>query len=109
MKDIIKTRNIIRKKYKALKSGRIESETLLEDAFKSITKPLKELVEKTESNRHLKSELKEETPYKSKAIETPEKLFIYLLYIIYLFIKHYLLFIKHFTSIYFNNLIETSF
>ena len=71
MKDIIKTRNIIRKKYKALKSGRIESETLLEDAFKSITKPLKELVEKTESNRH---ELKEEAPYKSKAIKTPEKL-----------------------------------
>ena len=59
LKDIIKTRNTIRKKYKALKSGRIEEEMKLEDTFKAITKPLKELVKraKNEPSDTIKSEL----------------------------------------------------
>lgn len=43
IKEIIKTSNAIRKKYKALKTGRIETETQLEETFKPITSTLKEL------------------------------------------------------------------
>ena len=59
LEHIIKTRNTIRKKYKALKSGRIEEEIKLEDTFKPITKPLKELVKRTknEPSDTIKSEL----------------------------------------------------
>ena len=59
IKEIIKTRNAIRKKYEALKSGRVEEELKLEDTFKPITKPLKELVKRTknEPSDAIKSEL----------------------------------------------------
>lgn len=54
LRDIIRTTNEIRKKYRAIKTGRIESQIQLEDTFKPITKPLKELIKRD------KDELKDE-------------------------------------------------
>jgi hypothetical protein len=57
VKDIIKTRNIIRKKYEALKSGKLENESHFEQIFRPITTPLNKLVDVTEEKQPIKSEL----------------------------------------------------
>jgi hypothetical protein len=50
VKDIIKTRANIRKKYESIKSKNIKSTAQLENIFKPITTPLKKLVKNTCSN-----------------------------------------------------------
>jgi len=46
-REIAKTSQSIRKKYRALKTGKIEEDVVLEKQFKPITEPLKQLVENT--------------------------------------------------------------
>lgn len=50
---IIQTRNVIRKKYAALKEGRSEAEVGLERVFQPITTPLKKLAELPQQIQHL--------------------------------------------------------
>lgn len=49
VKDLIIARNIIRKKYKTLKSGRLESTSRWEEILQPITSPLKQLTTKSSS------------------------------------------------------------
>ncbi|KYQ52678.1 hypothetical protein ALC60_08210 [Trachymyrmex zeteki] len=46
-KQIAKTSDLIRKKYHALKTGKIEEDTALERHFKPVIEPLKQIVENT--------------------------------------------------------------
>jgi len=46
-REIAKTSELIRKKYHALKTGKMEEDVILERQFKPITEPLKQLVENT--------------------------------------------------------------
>lgn len=79
IKNVIKARNAIRKKFKALKTGKMETETQLEETFKPITSSLKELknVVKLEPKDETKVEPKEEmyTPpsYKYLKMEQPSE------------------------------------
>lgn len=50
--ELIKTTDALRKKYKALRNGREAFETQLEETFKPITNPLKELVEKSNEQQN---------------------------------------------------------
>lgn len=56
LRQIIKTRNDIKKKYKAIKLGRAEAELQMEETFRPITKPLKELVKKEHQFPEIKTE-----------------------------------------------------
>ena len=47
-RQIAKTRASIRRKYRALKTGRMENEIALEKQFKPIVDPLKQIVERVE-------------------------------------------------------------
>ncbi|KAL6254089.1 hypothetical protein P5V15_014708 [Pogonomyrmex californicus] len=46
-KQIAKTSDLIRKKYRALKTGKIDEDVALERRFKPIVEPLKQIVEET--------------------------------------------------------------
>lgn len=46
-KELIKTTDALRKKYKALRNGKAAFDLQIEEVFKPITKPLKDLVEKS--------------------------------------------------------------
>ncbi|KAL6258141.1 hypothetical protein P5V15_010062 [Pogonomyrmex californicus] len=58
-KQIAKTSDSIRKKYRALKIGKIAEDTALERRFKPIVKPLKQIVEKTEESQSIEKEAKD--------------------------------------------------
>ncbi|KAL6264265.1 hypothetical protein P5V15_004356 [Pogonomyrmex californicus] len=58
-KQIAKTSDSIRKKYRALKIGKIAEDTALEKRFKPIVEPLKQIVEKTEESQSIKKEAKD--------------------------------------------------
>ncbi|KAL6265823.1 hypothetical protein P5V15_002643 [Pogonomyrmex californicus] len=58
-KQIAQTSNSIRKKYRALKIGKIAEDTALEKRFKPIVEPLKQIVEKTEESQSIKKEAKD--------------------------------------------------
>ncbi|KAL6253553.1 hypothetical protein P5V15_015621 [Pogonomyrmex californicus] len=58
-KQIAKTSDSIRKKYRALKIGKIAEDTALEKRFKPIVEPLKQIVEKTEESQSIKREAKD--------------------------------------------------
>jgi len=47
VKEILKTSDSIRKKYRALKTGKIEEDIILKRHFKPIIDPLKQIVENT--------------------------------------------------------------
>ena len=53
VKDFIKTRADIRKKFYSIKRGKIQSQTQLENIFKPINKPLKKLVKQTALNNNI--------------------------------------------------------
>lgn len=71
-KELIKTTDDLRRKFKALKNNRQAYESRLEEAFKPITVPLNELVKQTpakvEQNKEKKEEVKDNDYY-----ETPLK------------------------------------
>lgn len=48
--NLIKTRNILKKKYKNILLGEIVNDEMLEKTFNPISKPLKELVQSTKNN-----------------------------------------------------------
>lgn len=50
VKNLIKTQNIIRKKYKSLKSGKIEDLSNFESVFKPIITPLNKIAETSDNN-----------------------------------------------------------
>jgi len=50
-KQIVKTSNSIRKKYRALKAGKMKEDIALERHFKPIVEPLKQIVENTVSEK----------------------------------------------------------
>lgn len=59
LKDIVKTRKILKDKLKNIKLNEVDKQNLLEDSFKPITKPLKMINEKMfdyQSNNFLKDE-----------------------------------------------------
>ncbi|KAL6253999.1 hypothetical protein P5V15_015852 [Pogonomyrmex californicus] len=58
-KQIAKTSDSIRKKYRALKIGKIAEDTALERRFKPIVEPLKQIVEKTEESQSIEKEAKD--------------------------------------------------
>ncbi|KAL6268016.1 hypothetical protein P5V15_001096 [Pogonomyrmex californicus] len=58
-KQIAKTSDSIRKKYRALKIGKIAENTALQRCFKPIVEPLKQIVEKTEESQSIKKEAKD--------------------------------------------------
>lgn len=61
-KDIIKTANTIRAKYNILKSSNIMQRTQLEDTFKSISKPLNELVKHAAKSTPLQLQQQQQLP-----------------------------------------------
>lgn len=63
VKDIIKTRNIIRKKYESLKANKLEDASQFERIFQPITTPLKKLVETPSSltEQMIKPEIKKKS------------------------------------------------
>ncbi|KYM93995.1 hypothetical protein ALC62_15391 [Cyphomyrmex costatus] len=68
--EIAKTSDSIRKKYRALKTGKMEEEIALERHFKPITEPLKQIVENTRNrnrseNDSYDSPIQASTPVKS--------------------------------------------
>jgi hypothetical protein len=73
-KQIAKTSDLIRKKYRALKTGKIEEDIALEKQFKPIVEPLKQIVENTEKSQPItkKVNIVEDTedsqPIKKKVI-----------------------------------------
>jgi len=58
-KQIVKMSDSIRKKYRALKTGKIKENIALERHFKSIVKPLKQIVKNTngEESQPIKKEI----------------------------------------------------
>lgn len=50
--NLIKTRNILKKKYKNILLGEIANDEMLEKTFKPISKPLKEIVQSTNNNNN---------------------------------------------------------
>ncbi|KAL6265773.1 hypothetical protein P5V15_002584 [Pogonomyrmex californicus] len=67
VKQIAKTSDSIRKKYRALKTGKMEEDITLERQFKSIVEPLIQIVENTggeESNYKMESNVTRETKRK---------------------------------------------
>lgn len=76
---IIKSSNIIKKKYQMLKSGRIDDDLELEKNFKPIIEPLKMLVNNQQQQQHsknlyIKKEIKTEDNLKSEKMEEEEEL-----------------------------------
>ena len=70
IKNISKATKTIRKKYNAIKAGIGERESILEDAFKSITGPLKSIAKETKSKQTPKeSTFKEEEEEESEEEE----------------------------------------
>lgn len=65
VKEIIKIKNQIRQKYKALKSGQIRKEGYLKDTFKPITEPLQELLKNVKEKPKLELKQRHHT-YKRK-------------------------------------------
>ncbi|KAL6258297.1 hypothetical protein P5V15_010239 [Pogonomyrmex californicus] len=57
-KQIAKTSDSIRKKYRALKTSKIDEEVALERRFKPIVEPLKQIVENIEEPQPIKKEAK---------------------------------------------------
>lgn len=51
LKDIVKTRAVLKEKLKNIKLNQIERDNLLEDTFQPITKPLKQLIGKLDDNK----------------------------------------------------------
>lgn len=73
VRDVIKTRNVLRKKFNSIKMHESDAENLLEHTFNPITKPLKELVESSKvsyddngTNKFLK--LSTSTPLKNSSV-----------------------------------------
>lgn len=70
LKNIIKTRKIIQKKYRDLQMDNVENKIFLEDTFEPITKQLKVLIEKDEAkpskNNSIEKKYVSSTPYKSQ-------------------------------------------
>ncbi|KAL6268070.1 hypothetical protein P5V15_001157 [Pogonomyrmex californicus] len=53
-KQIAKTSDLIRKKYRTLKTGKIDEDIALERHFKPIVEPLKQIVENIEESQPVK-------------------------------------------------------
>ncbi|KAL6268043.1 hypothetical protein P5V15_001127 [Pogonomyrmex californicus] len=56
VKQIAKTSDSIHKKYRTLKTDKIEEDIALEKHFKPIIEPLKQIVERTEKSQPIKKE-----------------------------------------------------
>lgn len=74
MNELIKTRNVLREKFKSIKLGDVEAEKTLEKTFKPITKPLNKFLNSIENDERkdikVKSDgnfglVKSSTPFKS--------------------------------------------
>ena len=64
LKDLVKTRNVLKKKLRSIKIGELDKHEKLKDTFKPITEPLQEFINSTKNNKTnkvLKSEEKQET------------------------------------------------
>lgn len=78
LKNIIKSRKDIRRKFNAIKTGKIENEFLLEETFKPITKSLKKMNTKLNQNeiknlmKNEKMEEDNEHDYKNEKMEDNE-------------------------------------
>jgi hypothetical protein len=67
-KQIAKTSDLIRKKYRALKTGKIEEDIALEKQFKPIVEPLKQIVENTEKSQPIVEDTEDPQPIKKNVI-----------------------------------------
>lgn len=57
LKDINKTRDIIRRKYKLLRSGMVEKESNIKDTFKPITEGLKDITDEIKKKKYVETVL----------------------------------------------------
>jgi hypothetical protein len=60
-KQIAKTSESIRKKYRALKTGKMEEDIALERHFKPVIEPLKQIIENTAGEEHVVSKIENRT------------------------------------------------
>ena len=71
LKELIKARNILKRKFESIKKGETENELFLEKTFKPITTPLKKFVEKSDILEHQNAKLLKGNILKNIHASTP--------------------------------------